>query len=112
MDKIKKYRKIVTKILEEQAACGASLGKIDEYAVCDEKTDNYLLINVGWHPSGRRQHGMPVHIRIKDGKVLIEWDGTDQQIAQQLINVGIAVEDIVFPETQTVKTGSEAKLAA
>lgn len=104
MDKLKKYRKIITKILEEQASYGSSLGKIDDYAICDEKTDNYLLLNVGWHPSGRRQHGVPIHIRIKDGKVWLEWDGTDQEIAQQLIDAGIASEDIVSP-------GFEAEIA-
>jgi hypothetical protein len=97
MDKLKRYRQIIKKILEEQASYKASTGEIDDYAICDEKTDNYLLINVGWHRSGRRQHGMPIHIRLKNEKVWLEWDGTDQEIAQQLIEAGIHEDDIVFP---------------
>ena len=112
MDKLKKYRKIITKIVKEQAALGSSPGKIDDYAICDEKTDNYLLINVGWHPSGRRQHGMPIHIRLKDGKVWIEWDGTDQEIARQLIKAGIYEDDIVFPSfPEKSQTLAELKAA-
>ncbi len=86
MDKINKYRQIVKEILEKQASYKASTGNIDDYAVCDEKTDNYLLVNVGRHKSGRRQQGMPIHIRIKNEKVWVEWDGTDQEIVQQLID--------------------------
>ena len=103
MDKLSRYRKIISKILTALANYGSSLGQIDEYAICDEKTDNYILANVGWYPSGRRQQGYPVHIRIKDGKVWVEWDGTDQEIVQQLIDNGIPPEDIVlgFQRDQT-----------
>lgn len=96
MDKLEKYRRIITKILEEQAAYKASTGEIEDYAVCDEKTDNYVLLNVGWHYNGRRQLGYPIHIRIKDSKVWVEWDGTDQEIVQQLIDTGVAEDDIVL----------------
>lgn len=112
MDKLKKYRAIITKILEEQVSLGTSPGRIDDYAVCDEKTDNYLLINVGWHPSGRRQQGVPIHIRLINGKVWLEWDGTDQEIAQQLIDAGIAEDDIVFPSFEAAAQHEEVKLAA
>lgn len=96
MDKLKKYRKIIAEILNKTASRGSSVGQIDEYVVCDDKTDNYLLLNVGWHPSGRRQQGIPIHIRIKNGKVWVEWDGTDQEIVQQLIDGGIPEKDIVL----------------
>lgn len=112
MDKLNKYRKIIALILEQQADYGSSVGQIDEYAICDEKTDNYLLLNVGWHPSGRRQQGVPVHIRIKNGKVWLEWDGTDQEIARQLIDAGIAKEDLVFPTFKTAKTAEVESIAA
>ena len=96
MDKLNKYRKIISKVLIDLANYGSSSGQIDEYAICDEQTDNYILFNVGWHPSGRRQQGYPIHIRIKDGKVWVEWDGTDQEIVQQLIDSGIDENDIVL----------------
>ena len=96
MDKLTKYRKIISKILTDLANYGSSLGQIDEYAICDETTDNYILFNVGWYPSGRRQQGYPIHIRIKDNKVWVEWDGTDQEIVQQLIDNGIPPEDIIL----------------
>lgn len=96
MDKLNNYRAIIKQTLNNLANYGSSPGRIDEYAVCDETTDNYILSNVGWHPSGRRQLGYPVHVRIKDQKVWVEWDGTDQEIIQQLIDAGIDENDIVL----------------
>lgn len=112
MDKINKYRRVVKNILEEQASYKASTGYIDDYAVCDENTDNYLLINVGWHSSGRRQQGMPIHIRIKNEKVWVEWDGTDQQIVQQLIDNGIPEDDIVLGFEKPVEFANKDLIAA
>jgi XisI protein len=104
MDKLNKYRRIISKIIEKQASYKASTGVIDEYAICDNKTDNYILFNVGWHNSGRRQFGYPIHIRIKDGKVLVEWDGTNQSIVEQLIDAGIDENDIVWNFDRPQKT--------
>ena len=47
MDKLNNYRAIVKQILNDLVNYGSSPGQIDEYAVCDEKTDNYILSNVG-----------------------------------------------------------------
>ena len=96
MDKLNKYRRIISDILEKQASYKASTGKIKDYAICDTKTDNYILFSVGWHNSGRRQFGYPIHIRIDESKVLVEWDGTNQEIVQQLIDAGIPESDIIW----------------
>ena len=96
MEKVDKYRRIVINLIEKYASFKSSYTGIKDYAVCDRQTDNYILLNIGWHPSGHRQHGYPIHIRIKDAKVWVEWDGTDQEIVQQLIDAGIPENDIVL----------------
>ncbi len=95
MDKLAKYRRIIKKIVEQYGKFQSSVGNVETYSVCDEHNDNYLVIDVGWLAFGR-QHAMPIHIRIKDNKVWVEWDGTDQEIVQQLIDNGIPPEDIVL----------------
>ena len=102
MDKLAKYRKIVKNIVERYGRFQSSVGNVETYSVCDETNDNYLVIDVGWLAFGR-QHAMPIHIRLKEGKVWVEWDGTDQEIVQQLIDKGIPPEDIVlgFQQEQT-----------
>lgn len=96
MEKTDKYRQIIRDLIKKYASYKSSDDKIEDYAVCDEITDNYILLNVGWHLSGHRQLGYPVHIRIKNSKVWVEWDGTDQEIVQQLIDNGIEENDIVL----------------
>lgn len=96
MDTLSKYRRVIKDILLEQASYSTNDDGIEDVAVFDEKTDNYILASVGWHPNDRRQHGYPIHIRIKDEKVWVEWDGTDQEIVQQLIDSGIDENDIVL----------------
>lgn len=95
MGKLAKYRRIVKKIVGQYGKFQSSVGNVETYAVCDEHNDNYLVIDVGWLAFGR-QHAMPIHIRIKDEKVWIEWDGTDQEIVQQLIDAGVPENDIVL----------------
>lgn len=95
MDKLARYRKIVKKIVEKYGIFQSSVGKVETYPICDERNDNYLVIDVGWLAFGR-QHAMPLHIRLKGGKVWVEWDGTDQEIVQQLIDAGIPENDIVL----------------
>ena len=96
MDRLSEYRRIIKEILLEQASYTANDREIEDIPVFDEKTDNYILSSVGWHPNKRRQHGYPIHIRIKDEKVWVEWDGTDQEIVQQLLDAGIPEEDVVL----------------
>ena len=95
MDKLAKYREIIKNILLEQTSYTANDQSIEDVAVLDERTDNYILSSLGWHSNNRRQHGYPIHIRIKDEKVWVEWDGTDQKIVQQLIDAGVDEKDIV-----------------
>jgi len=96
MDKISRYRRIIKNLLLKHAAYTADDREIEDVPVFDEKTDNYILSSLGWHSNNRRQHGYPIHIRIKNNKVWIEWDGTDQEIVQQLIDAGIPENDIVL----------------
>ena len=102
MDKLLKYRSIIKDILLKQASFTADDSEIEDVTVFDENTDNYILSSLGWHRNRRRQQGYPLHIRIKDGKVWVEWDGTDQEIVQQLIDAGVSEKDIVlgFEEPQ------------
>ena len=95
MDKLAKYRRIIKRIVEHYGKFQSSVGNVETYSICDEKTDNYLVIDVGWLAFGR-QHSMPIHIRIKNDKVAVEWDGTDQEIVQQLIDSGVDENDIVL----------------
>lgn len=97
MDKRDRYRQIVRKLIEEYAAHKPSHGQIDCYPVIDAERDHYLAMDVGWDRD-RRVQGAFLHLDIIGDKVWIQYNGTDQRIAGELVAAGIASEDIVLAE--------------
>jgi hypothetical protein len=95
MDKLERYRKVVKNLVEKYGSLQSSIGEVETFPICDKKTENYMVVDVGWLAFGR-QHAIPLHLRIKNNKIWVEWDGTDQEIVQQLIDNGIPEEDIVL----------------
>lgn len=64
-----------------------SNGLVETISVCDDETGNYLLMNVGWN-NYQRCHGVFIHLRIMEGKIQVEWNGTED-IIEELIAQGI-----------------------
>ena len=95
MDKLNCYREILQRIVKQHAQYGPHDYKLITLPICDTQTDNYLLVDVGWGPTGRA-HWVIVHLRLSDGKVWIERDGIEYGIAQDLLAAGIPKEDIVL----------------
>ncbi len=95
IEKLNRYRQIIEQVLETQAKTPAVPETVEGMAVCDPVRDQYLLMDVGWAPYGRA-HDVVVHLRLKDGKVWVEWDGIEYGIAEDLIEAGIPKEDIVL----------------
>lgn len=96
MDKLKKYRKIIEKILTEHASIPYSYGEIRSQTVFDRKNDQYLLVDVGWNNKRFRVHGALVHVEIIDGKFWIQYDGIEGGIAEELELAGVPKSDIVL----------------
>jgi XisI protein len=95
MDKLDKYRDILTKVVEKHAKYKPSHGQIETLSICDRKSDNYLLIDTGWDKTGR-VHAVVFHMRIDESKVCIEWDGTERGITEELLDLKVAKEDIIL----------------
>jgi hypothetical protein len=98
MDQIAKldhYRRILQQVVARHAAMTPDDGGPEAVAICDTHSDNYLLMDVGWDATGRAHH-VVFHLRLKDGKVWVEWDGIEYGIAHDLLEAGVAPEDIVM----------------
>jgi hypothetical protein len=95
MDKLNHYRAIVKRIVEEYAGYKPSHGKIDTEAIVDPDRDHYEVMHVGWD-GVRRVHGSVVHIDICNGKIWIQYDGTNRPVAEELLAAGVPREDIVL----------------
>jgi hypothetical protein len=95
MDKVDDYRKLVFDLIERHAGQSPSHGNIESLPLYDTANDNYLLMDVGWDNTGR-VHSIVLHIRLRSGKILIEWDGTENGVAAGLVEAGVPKEDIVL----------------
>jgi XisI protein len=95
MDKLAKYRQIVQDVLQEYAATPISNGQIDSQTIFDTTHDHYQILDVGWDKN-RRIHDCALHLDIIDGKVWVQHNMTEMQIAQKLMAEGVAREDIVL----------------
>lgn len=95
MDRLAQYREIVKRIITEYAALKPSLGDVEVETIFDEANDHYELIHTGWH-GFRRIYGAVIHVDIRDGKVWIQHDGTEDGIANEMLQAGIPCEHIVL----------------
>ncbi len=71
----------------------------DGVSVCelvfDRRQDHYLLVEAGWE-NGYRVYGTLLHIDIKDGKLWIQHDGTEDGVAEELAAAGVPKHSIVL----------------
>ena len=97
MDKLSHYRSLIQKILTEydQLCSQVATSNIEILLAFDEKRDQYLWFQVGWTPEERIK-GISVHIRIKNEKIYIEEDWTEEGMANELLRLGVPKEDIVL----------------
>ncbi|WP_419183614.1 XisI protein [Scytonema hofmannii] len=70
----------------------------EEYEVqtiFDDQQDHYQLLYVGWR-GNKRHFGCILHLDIKDGKIWIQHDGTEEGIANRLVEMGVPKQDIIL----------------
>ncbi|NEO86623.1 MAG: XisI protein [Spirulina sp. SIO3F2] len=97
MDRLAFYRKSVKTILQDYHAWVAQTPgeALQSCLSLDEDRDQYLWFNVGWQGK-TRIFNVIVCVQIKAGKVWVEEDWTRQGIVDELLQAGIAQEDIVL----------------
>lgn len=97
MDRIADYQRIIRHVLGEIASYTNNLSSesLDHVCAFDDEHGQYLLLSIGWQ-GGRRVHGTPVYVRLKNNQVWIEDNWTDISIVDRLTAEGIASADIVL----------------
>jgi hypothetical protein len=104
MDTIKSYQSVIKQVISEYAKLRPSHGNIHLESIFDDVNSRYALMQFGWDRD-RRVRGNLIYVSIKDRQVLIEYDGIESGITQDLIQKGIPERDIVLaflPEFQAV----------
>jgi hypothetical protein len=95
MDTIKSYQAVIKQVISEYAKLRPSHGNIHLEPIFDDVNSRYALMQFGWDRE-RRVRGNLIYVSIKNGKVLIEYDGIEGGITQDLIQRGIPEQDIVL----------------
>lgn len=97
MDKITSYQTAILEFLHEQAAIPyTNAPKLRNTVVTDIHNREYLLICIGWNQASYCDH-IIIHFSISEnGKVWINQNNTEIQIGDELIEKGVAREDIIL----------------
>jgi hypothetical protein len=95
METLDRYRQIIRDLLAEYAQYQPARGDVQIEVILDEKNDHYELMHAGWN-GPYRIHGSVLHLDIRDGKVWIQYDGTEEGVAKRLVEAGIPRDRIVL----------------
>jgi hypothetical protein len=95
MEALVRYRQVLRDLLHEYAQYTPSVGEVAVEIIIDEAQGHYELLFSGW--SGPfRIHGSVLHFDIRGDKIWIQSDGTEEGIANRLVEAGIPKEQIVL----------------
>jgi hypothetical protein len=98
MAKLEEYREYIQRVLADYAhyrTSGSNNDELEMQTVFDTIRDHYQLIYIGWI-KGKRIFGPVMHLDIKNDKIWIQWNGTEDDIAVELMEMGVARQDIVL----------------
>ncbi|NJL60368.1 MAG: XisI protein [Desulfobacteraceae bacterium] len=97
MDKLKDYGKVIANILNRHAEMINRSGKndVETTAIIDDTRNHYMLFRIGWRHK-ERVHTAILYLRIRNGKIWIEEDWTENGIATELLEMGVPHQDIVL----------------
>jgi XisI protein len=96
MDQITLYRQYIQELLTERAKLRSPNDPVTSETIFDTVRDRYLLVNVGWKDNSTRIYGCILHVDIKDGKIWVQHDGTEEAIADRLVERGVPKQKIVL----------------
>jgi XisI protein len=97
MDKTLNYKGLVKNILNRYVEIDRQQPQegIEYFLITDNVQGHYLWTSLGWS-NGKRTRYVHAYLRVKEGKIYIEEDWTEQGIATDLLNEGVPSTDIVL----------------
>ncbi len=94
-EQISQYRHLICQLLLQSAHAPAN-GAVQTVPILDTERDRYQLLDIGWDEAGQRVFQPMIHVDILNGKVWIQENATDLDIAKQLVAAGVPPADIVL----------------
>ena len=95
MDPLIDEHEIIRRVLRPYADVRYAYDDLHNETVFDDESARYLIMSHGWM-DGRRAHGCLIHVEILDGKIWIQRDGTEDGVADEMVEAGIPKSRIVL----------------
>ena len=97
MDIVNSYAQLIKEALTKYAELITSRPNPNYELVrlFDDETHQYMLRKLGWSNNGRVQY-IPLHVALRDSKIWIEEDWTEDGIATYFLEKGVPPEHIVL----------------
>ena len=95
MDKLMTYRELIQTLLSRYVDEDTTDESVEVQLLCDTQRDHYQWMNIGWRGSTRVYHCI-MHFDIKDGKIWLQQNFTEQYQAEELVEMGVPKDDIVL----------------
>lgn len=97
MEPLTKYRGIIACVLEKyrDSYARGEPDSIDTAIVQDDAHGEYMLTQVGWQGEERTRE-VVFYLRLKNGKIHIEEDWTEEGVVMDLTRAGVPHHDIVL----------------
>ena len=92
---ISKYQQIIEKIIGDYAKLRYSYSEVERWTVFEREQKHYLLMILGVE-GHKMVHGCILHLEIRDDKIWIHRDGTEDGIARELLAEGVPKDKIVL----------------
>jgi hypothetical protein len=103
MDKTIKYQHAILELFEEYDKFWGHSGGLQNRIIADKQQNAFVMIAFGWQNEESYTHLLCFHIEIINGKVWVRENNTEALIVNELIEKGVAAEDIIlgFIESET-----------
>jgi hypothetical protein len=95
MDTLTRYRQLIQQILHEYSDQKLAYSNIEVETIFDTERDHYQIVHVGWEGQDW-VHSCIIRIDIKGSKIWLQWNGTEDDIAADLVAAGVSKQDIVL----------------
>lgn len=95
MEKLEHYRQCVRQLLTKYATKDDRDPEIDCQLLFDTEHDHYQILDVGWDKL-KRIYNCFIHLDIKNGQIWIQRNMTEIDLAQELVAMGVAKDDIIL----------------
>ncbi len=97
MDKLANYRRLIQTLLTDYTKLvnQAPAENLETHTVFDNENDRYMVYRTGWW-GNKRIHSAILYVRLHQGKIWIEEDGTEEGLSTSLLEAGVPKEDIVL----------------